>query len=236
MDFLLNNIFVGLPKVMGQKHAKSPMDREWESGIFKELVNGPIWVGRTKLDGDGQADIKNHGGPEKAVFAYPKEYYPYWQQELDISDIKVGGMGENFSVANVTEQSISIGDTFEIGGAILQVSQPRQPCWKPARRYKIKNFALLIQDTGKTGWYFRVLQEGIVEAGQTFNLVDRPSPKWTIEQCNHVMHVDKNNLQSAAELAECEWLAVNWKARLQKRVEQVESTDITNRVYGPNEL
>lgn len=235
MSILLSKVFVGLPKVIGDKNAVHPMDREWESAIFKEPVEGPVWVGKTKLDGDGQADLKNHGGLEKAVFAYPSEHYTYWQREHGVAEMGLGGMGENFSTAHISEEVIAIGDAFEIGGAIVQVSQPRQPCWKPARRFKMKNLALLIQDTGRTGWYFRVLQEGHVEEGQTFTLVDRPAPEWTIEQCNNVMHFAKEDLGKAALLAKCEWLAVNWKTTLLNRVEKGKHPLLSKRVFGPNE-
>ncbi|MDQ0214441.1 MOSC domain-containing protein YiiM [Oikeobacillus pervagus] len=235
MDILLEKVFVGKPKTVGKKEAKEPMDREWTSGIFKEPVQGPIWVGKTNVAGDGQADLKHHGGPEKAVFAYPTSHYIYWQKELGSVGMMAGGMGENFSMGNITEEMISIGDTFQIGEAIVQVSQPRQPCWKPARRFKIKNLALLLQNTGRTGWYFRVLKEGFVEEGQKFILLDRPFAEWTVAKCNEIMHVDKRNLEKAQELANIDLLAINWRTTLRNRVEKGESQDIRNRVLGPNE-
>ena len=234
MDFLLKEIFVGVPKTVGNSAADNPMEREWRSGIFKERVNGSIWVGKTGLTGDGQADLKHHGGPEKAVFAYPKEHYTYWQNELNNAQINLGGMGENFSLVHLTEEMIAIGDIFQIGEAIVQVSQPRQPCWKPARRFKIKNLAVLLQNTGRTGWYFRVLKEGLVDGGQSFILLERSFPKWTIEKCNQIMHIDKQNFKEAKELAECELLAMNWRITLQNRVEKGEFSDIQNRLIGPN--
>lgn len=235
MTTLLKRLYIGTPKTIGNKAAVHPMEREWTSAIFKEPVEGPIWLGKTSLVGDGQADLKHHGGPEKAVFAYPDEHYQYWQSELAKQNITSGGMGENFLMENVMEDMISIGDTFEIGEAIVQVSQPRQPCWKPARRFNIKNLALLLQNTGKTGWYFRVLKEGFVEEGQSFHLVDRPYPYWTIEKCNQIMHHERDNLVEARELANCELLAINWQATLKNRVEKGEISDIRNRVFGPNE-
>lgn len=235
MNFLLKKIFVGLPRTVGRKEAENPMEREWESGIFKEPVKGSVWLGTTNLAGDGQADLKHHGGPEKAVFAYPIEHYAYWQQELGPYQISPGGMGENFLLENLTEEMLAIGDTFQIGEAIVQVSQPRQPCWKPARRFKVKNLALLLQNTGRTGWYFRVLKEGNVEEGQTFTLVDRLFPQWTIQRCNEIMHVEKQNLELASKLAQCDLLAPNWRTTLNNRIEKGENLDIRKRVIGPNE-
>jgi MOSC domain-containing protein YiiM len=235
MSFLLKEVFTGLPKTVGTKAAKSPMEREWTSGIFKEKVEGAVWLSKTKLEGDGQADLENHGGLEKAVFAYPLEHYRYWQQEHGISDISSGGMGENFIIDQINEGMISIGDTFQIGEAIVQVSQPRQPCWKPARRFRTKNLALLIQNTGRTGWYFRVLKEGHVEAGQPLILVENPYPQWTIEKCNEVLHAKKANFEEMRELAACDCLAPKLRDTLHKRMETQEAPNIQKRVYGPNE-
>lgn len=237
MNTILNKVFVGLPKTIGSKEAANPMEREWTSAIFKEPVEGPIWVGKTGLTGDGVADLEHHGGPEKAVFAYSIENYTYWRNELDISDISAGGMGENLVMEHATEETVSIGDTFQIGEAIIQVSQPRQPCWKPARRFKIKNLALLLQNTGKTGWYFRVLQEGYIEEGQTFTILDRPYPHWTIQKCNQILHGKQQNFIEMQELAGCELLAPGMRDTLAKRIEKRNSgaPDIRNRVFGPNE-
>lgn len=235
MSIFLKQVFVGLPKTVGNKEAKNPMDREWTSAIFKELVEGPIWVGKMGLAGDGQWDLEHHGGPEKAVFAYGFENYTNWQKELGISEITSGAMGENLVMEQINEEEISIGDTFQIGGAVLQLSQPRQPCWKPARRFKVKNLALLLQNTGRTGWYFRVLTEGFVEEGQTFTLVDRPYPQWTIQKCNQIIHAKKQNIEEMRELSQCELLASGMRTTLEKRIEMRETPDIRNRVFGPND-
>ena len=232
---LLKEIFAGLPKTVGTKDAENPMDREWTSAIFKERVKGPVLVGKTGLLGDGQADTENHGGPEKAVFGYAFENYTYWENQLGTTAVSVGGMGENFVLEHVSEETICIGDTFEIGEAIIQVSQPRLPCWKPARRFKIKQLALLIQNTGKTGWYFRVLKEGNVEEGQTFTLLERPFPNWTIAECNRILHSNTPNLEKMQELAQCDLLAPVIKSTLSKRIEMKVAPDITGRVIGPNE-
>lgn len=237
MEIFLKKVFVGLPKTIGSKDAVNPMEREWTSAIFKDPIEGAIWVGKTGIKGDGQYDLEHHGGPEKAVFAYSIENYSYWHKELGISEILPGGMGENLAMEHVTEETISIGDTFQIGEAVIQVSQPRQPCWKPARRFKIKNLALLLQSTGKTGWYFRVLQEGYVEAGQTFTLLDRPYPQWTIHKCNQIIHAKEQNFEEMKELADCEMLAPGMRATLAKRIEKRNpgALDIRDRVFGPNE-
>ncbi|MED4350860.1 MOSC domain-containing protein [Schinkia azotoformans] len=235
MDMILKKVFVGLPQKVGVKDAKNPMEREWESGIFKQPIQGPVLLTKTGLLGDGQADRENHGGPEKAVFVYPFEHYENWQKELNATEIGPGAMGENFLLENVKEDMVAIGDTYQIGDAIVQVSQPRQPCWKPARRFKIKNLALLIQNSGRTGWYFRVLKEGNIEVGQKLTLIERPYPKWTISKCNEIMHGTSPNPEEVREFAQCELLAQNWKNTLNKRIATGETSDIRKRVIGPNE-
>lgn len=226
-------VFTGKVKKLGDANAKDPMDREWESGIFKQPTEEQVWLSKTGLDGDEQADKKHHGGPEKALFAYPIKHYKLWKEELNI-DIDMGAMGENLAVLEMDEFSVCIGDTYQLGDAVIQVSQPRQPCWKPARRFKIKDFALRIQNTGRTGWYFRVLEEGHIISRIDMELIDRPYPQWSIAACNEVMHVYKDDLKLADELASCELLAPNWKRTLQNRLRGRER-DIRRRVYGPNE-
>jgi len=229
----VQNVFTGKVKKMGNPDAKAPMEREWESGIFKQEKNGQLWLSETGLTGDEQADKKSHGGPEKAVFAYPIKHYPYWKADLKNETIDIGAMGENLAVLEMDEASVCIGDTYQLGDAIIQVSQPRRPCWKPARRFKVKDLALRIQNSGRTGWYFRVLKEGYITASAHFELMERPYPKWTIDACNRVMYIHKDDLQLAEELASCEYLAVNWKRTLNKRLAGQASND-AKRVFGPN--
>lgn len=229
----LHKLFIGKVKRMGKKDAENPLEREWESGIFKNATNEEVWLTETGFKGDEVADKKNHGGPEKAVFAYPIKHYTYWQQVIEHEDMQMGAMGENFALLEMDEFTVCIGDTYKIGDAIIQVSQPRQPCWKPARRFQIMDLALQIQNTGRTGWYFRVLQEGAIQEDSPLELLDRPYPQWTIQAANEVMHFNKDDLQLADALASCELLADNWVQRLKKRLRGQES-GIEKRVYGPN--
>jgi MOSC domain-containing protein YiiM len=149
---IIEQILIGKPQAFGQKDAAHPMDREWESGIVKHAVTGKIWAGKTNLEGDGQADLKHHGGLEKAIFVYPASHYDYWQKTLQKPDFMMGAFGENLAVQHLTEDEICIGDVYQVGEAIVQVSQPRQPCWKPARRWKMKDLALQVQQQGMAGW------------------------------------------------------------------------------------
>lgn len=225
---------VGLPRQLGREGASEPMDRPWTTGFYKEPVAGPVRLGVTNLEGDGQADLVHHGGPDKAVLAYAAEHYDAWRQELTLPDLPFAAFGENFTIAGLSEASVCIGDVWQVGDTLLQVSQPRQPCWKLARRWRIKTLALRVQETGRTGWYLRVLQEGTIEAGLPLELHERPHPTWTVLRANRVMHVDKSDLRLAAELAELPQLAPHWKATLLRRVEQNVHPDPDKRLIGPN--
>jgi MOSC domain-containing protein YiiM len=228
-------LFAGKIKQIGDPNASNPMDRQWETGIFKNVVQGKMWLGETGLTGDEVADKENHGGPEKAIFTYPVTHYEFWKNKLELDSIGMGAMGENLAVNDLDEDSVCIGDIYQFGDAVIQVSQPRRPCWKPARRFQMIDFALRIQNTGRTGWYFRVLKEGFVQGEVELTLLERPYPEWSIAKCNEVMYVKKDDLKLAKELASCKPLAQNWKQTLTKRLSGEKSSD-EKRVYGPNKF
>ncbi|MCM3585719.1 MOSC domain-containing protein [Mesobacillus maritimus] len=229
----VQKLLTGKVKTVGNPHASNRLDRQWESGIFKNTVDDKLWLSQKGLTGDEVADKKNHGGPEKALFAYSATHYDVWKEELDVNAIEIGAMGENIAVHFMDEHTVCIGDTYQFGDAIIQVSQPRQPCWKPARRFKVIDFALRIQQSGRTGWYFRVLKEGLVQGETELTLLDRPYPQWTIAKCNEVMHVKTDDLTLANELYACKFLAESWKQTLAKRLAG-EKSSIEKRVFGPN--
>lgn len=231
----LASIQVGLPRNLGIEGAPQPMDRPWSTGFLKKPINCPVWLGKTNLDGDGQADLRHHGGPEKAVLAYAAEHYHEWQQCLVSSEFGYGAFGENFTIIGQTESSVCIGDTYEVGDALVQVSQPRQPCWKLSRRWRIKDLALQVQQTGRTGWYLRVLREGYVAPKQLITLIDCPYPQWTISRANEIMHQHLNDRELAAELATCPLLAANWQSTLVNRASQGINPDPNSRLVGTNE-
>lgn len=196
-------------------------DKSWVSGIFKSAVEGPRFLGKTNLDGDAQADLKNHGGPDKAICVYASEHYAHWQRQFGLPEIPFGAFGENFTTLGLDERELAIGDTLAVGKAgevIIQVSQPRQPCWKLARRWQTKDMVEQVQDTGYTGWYFRVLQEGMVEAGDALTLVERPYPHLTLAEANRVMHHDKADWEAIAVLYSCPLLSSSWHSSLRRRL------------------
>jgi MOSC domain-containing protein YiiM len=232
---LLLTLQVGLPKDLGVAGAPNPMDRRWSTGFFKAPVTRPVWLGKTNLAGDGQADLKHHGGPDKAVCAYPALHYPAWRGELALPGLPYGAFGENWTVEGLAEADVCVGDTFAVGEATVQISQPRQPCWKLSRRWRVKDLAARVQATGRTGWYFRVLTEGYVGPGQALLLLDRPHPAWTIARANHVMHQARRDQEAAAALAACPLLSVTWRETLAQRAETGRNPDPKRRLIGANE-
>ncbi len=210
----LVSVQVALPQAYGRPDAADWMDQPWRTGFFKEPVTGPRWLGPTNLAGDGQADLENHGGPDKAVLVYAAAHYPLWRDELARPDLPYGAFGENFTVDSLTEDTVCIGDRFALGDAVVQVSQPRQPCWKLARRWRMKELTALVDRTGRTGWYVRVLQEGEVRPGLPLTLLERPCPEWTVAQATAVLRNRTHDRAAARELAACELLAASWRTYL----------------------
>ncbi len=204
------------------------------SGIFKTPLQGPCFVDFNGLTADAQADLKHHGGKEKALHHYAYDHYAAWRDDIganpSLNDI--GAFGENLSTTGVTEGDIAVGDTFAIGTAIIQVSQGRQPCWKLNARFEVPDMALRVQNTGRTGWYYRVLQAGYIEAGNELRLVDRLSPEWTIKRLWHALYVDRLNFDELQEIAGLTTLAENWRAYAAKRIETRKVEDWDRRLNG----
>lgn len=213
----LVSIQVGIPTTYGDEGAADPMDRPWTTSFFKKPVAGPVAVFATSLAGDGQADLKNHGGVDKAILAYSADHYPNWKQELGLVEMPYGAFGENLSITEQDEASVCIGDLWRLGTTLLQVTQPRQPCWKLARRWRIKDLAARVVENGKCGWYLRVIEQGTIEAGQTLEQIARPNPTWSIARAHDVMHHRKDDRALAAELAALPELSLTWKASLRQR-------------------
>ena len=147
--------------------------REVETGIFKSPVQGPVKVKFTNLEGDGQADLTVHGGKDKAIYAYSFDTYDWWKEHLPNQEISFGAMGENLTMDQLPEDSMYIGDTFELGTCVLQVAQPRFPCFKLGVMYKDMSLIKTFMQYGRPGVYFRVLKEGHIEAGDTLKLINR---------------------------------------------------------------
>jgi MOSC domain-containing protein YiiM len=206
------SIQVGRPRAYGHAGAADPHDRPWTTGFFKQPVDGPAWVGKLNLEGDGQADLGNHGGVDKAVLAYAAVHYDDWQRELAMPELAAGGFGENLTIAGLTENDVAIGDQWRAGDVLLEVSQPRQPCWKLGRRWRCSELPKLVVKTGRTGWYLRVLDEGLLTPGDAIELVERPHPEWTIARANEVFYA-KDRHEEKRSLADVALLSAAWKAQ-----------------------
>ena len=230
----IHSLQVGMPKDHGTEGAEDPMEKPWRTGFYKDPVEGAVYLGRTNLDGDGQANLRHHGGPDKAVCVYPTARYPHWRGRLD-RELPFGAFGENFSLDGTDEEAACIGDVYTVGEARVEVSQPRSPCWKLARRWKEKQLAVWFQETGFTGWYLRVLKEGYVETGQALTLEKRPYPEWTIMRANEVRYHEKKDKELAARLAGCEALGASWRKKLRLRAERDFQPDEIKRLLGQNQ-
>jgi MOSC domain-containing protein YiiM len=208
------SIQVARPRVHGTDGASNPADRAWKTAFFKEPVAGPVRVRRLNLAGDAQADLRVHGGLDKAVLAYSADHYDRWQYELDLPEMSGGGFGENLTIAGLTEIDVCIGDAWRAGDVLFQVSQPRQPCWKLARRWNLPGLPKLVVKTGRSGWYLRVLEEGTIEPGLNFSLVERPHATWSVARASETFYARPKDANAIAELASLPELSKDWREDL----------------------
>ncbi|MBU8905029.1 MOSC domain-containing protein [Desertibacillus haloalkaliphilus] len=195
-----------------------------ETGFIKTPVDGPVYLSKENLAGDRQADMKNHGGIDKAVCVYSYDHYHYWERELGIQ-LEASAFGENLTVRGLTEADVCIGDVFQLGGAVVQVSQPRQPCYKIARVHKLENLPQRVQQTGYSGFYFRVLEEGHVSKHSRLVVKERHKSGVSIAFANQTMYHDKENQQALKKLVNVEELAASWKKPLLQRLEKLEANE-----------
>lgn len=204
------------------------------SGICKTPVDRPVLLGPTGFEGDEQGDPRVHGGPQKAVHHYPADHYPLWQAELGpLPPLQQpGAFGENLSTHGLTEENVAIGDSFALGKAVIQVSQGRQPCWKLNLRFGVADMARQVQDTGRTGWYYRVLQPGLVAPDDRMQLLSRPAPQWTLHRLWHALYVDRMNLPELQAIADLDLLAEGWRKYAVRRLASRQVEDWRTRLEG----
>lgn len=191
------------------------------SGIAKTITAGPWRITPDGLEGDAQGDRKHHGGTEKALHHYPREHYAAWATEIGPHPLlsAPGAFGENLSTTGWIEGNVCIGDVVRFGPVLLQVSQGRQPCFRLNRRFSRDDMAVLVQRTGRTGWYYRVLEAGIVEAGTALTVVDRPQPDWPLARLLHLLYRDTRNRDALAQAVDVAELADGWRALFRRRLE-----------------
>ena len=204
------------------------------SAIAKVPVAGRLWLGAGGFEGDAQADRRVHGGPEKAVHHYPFDHYAAWRADLGALPLldAPGAFGENISITGMTEDMVAVGDVFRVGGALMQVSQGRQPCWKLNHRFGVPDMARRVQDTGRTGWYYRVLDPGMVAPGDDLVLIDRLAPEWTLHRLWRAMYVDRLNRTELETIAALDVLAEGWRRYAQRRLDSGRVEDWRPRLEG----
>ena len=212
---ILVSVQVGKPRFLGNDVGlPKPLDHRWHSAFFKEPVAGPVMLRSTNLEGDRQADPRVHGGPEMAVLAYSADHYPAWRAELGIAEMGPGGFAENFTISGQDELSVCIGDVYRVGEATVQVSQPRGPCYKISYRWKRPDLLGRCESNGRHGWYLRVLDEGLVEAGLPVELLERPNPDWSVRRAADVYRSRRKRSEEAEQLARLAGYAASTAARI----------------------
>ncbi|MCY4465055.1 MAG: MOSC domain-containing protein [Chloroflexi bacterium] len=200
----------------GQLQAVDANGRQYQTGIYKSVQMGQIWLRRLGLQGDAQADLKAHGGPHRAIYCYAHENYSYWAAQLGRRDFRYGQFGENLTTLGLLESQACIGDIYRIGGALIQVSQPRVPCYKLADKMGIAGFEKTFLAANRPGFYARVLQEGRVEAGEPIALVERSPAELTVTQVNAALYLDKSDRDTARRARKLASLSPGWRASFEK--------------------
>jgi MOSC domain-containing protein YiiM len=230
-EVTVDTVLIGLVGPFGPKGVPS--------GIDKRPLAGAVLVTALGLSGDGQGDPKHHGGPEKALHHYAYDHYPAWRAELAEISTQAGpvlsapgAFGENLSTTGLTEADVCIGDRFRLGAALVEVSQARQPCWKLNHRFGHAGMSRAVQQSLRTGWYYRVLEEGELRAGDALTLASRPYPAWSLARLLRVLYVDRLDYAALAEMAELPPLAESWRKLARQRVAKHEVEDMEKRLAG----
>lgn len=209
------SVNVSLPRIMARG------GREVRTGILKEPVEGRVAVGRTNLAGDAQADRRVHGGPDKAVYAYPLEHYAHWRAELG-REPEHAAFGENLSVEGMDEAGVLIGDRYRIGSALLEVAQPRSPCAKLALRMGDPAFGRRFVLSLRSGFYLRVIEEGELGAGDAVAREARGAAGVSVSEAMHVGLIDGEDVAGARRVMAEPALAAEWRGLLARRLPAAE--------------
>src|SRR3954470_18718862 len=197
-----------------------PQDIEWKgrivhTGIWKDPVRGRCRVRRLNVDGDGQGDVAGHGGEQRAVFVYQLESYRYWQEQLKRDDFVHGQFGENFTVDGLPDDSVCIGDRYQIGSALLEITQPRVTCYRVGIRMNESRMPALLTSSGRPGFYFRVLREGDVGAGDAIVKVGEATERMTVAEINGLLYSPdhpRDRLECALRIGA---LSTGWRSSLE---------------------
>ena len=191
------------------------------SAFAKHAVDGPVHIGFLGLGGDAQADRKHHGGPDMAVHLYPRDHRPFWREaigqhpKLD----EHGAFGTNLAVEGLTEDKVMIGDRFRLGQALLEVSQPRKPCWKIEHHFGQSGMVTAIIASGNCGWYFRVIEEGMAQAGDVLEPIADSGTAWSVAEVFRAIVGPGKAIprETFAALADCPQLSDDWRQKAAAR-------------------
>jgi MOSC domain-containing protein YiiM len=190
------------------------------TGIFKEPIYHRTKLRKLNLDGDKQADLTVHGGVDKAVYSYPGEHYRFWQKELPDKYLSWGMFGENFTTEGLFEDNVNIGDQFQIGTAIVIVTQPRMPCYKLGVKFGRMDIIKRFLSSGLTGIYFKVLQEGEVGVGDVIELIRRDDNNVTVKDVVRIYTVDKDDVHTMERAIKIKDLPDGWRSHFIEQLDQ----------------
>jgi ferredoxin-NADP reductase/MOSC domain-containing protein YiiM len=193
-----------------------PRDIEWKgrivhTAIWKDPVHGRCRVRRLNLDGDGQGDFAGHGGEQRAVFVYQIESYRYWQEQLKRTDFVHGQFGENFTIEALADDAVCIGDRYQIGNAVFEITQPRVTCYRVGIRMNEPRMPSLLTGSGRPGFYFRVLQEGEVEAGDEIKKIGEAKERMTVADINALLYSSEHPRDQLHRALQIEALSPGWR-------------------------
>ncbi|EGG33433.1 MOSC domain-containing protein [Paenibacillus sp. HGF5] len=186
--------------------------KDLSTGIYKQPVEGSLFLSSLNFEGDGQADLVNHGGLDKAVCAYPSEHYPYWERSLG-KPMPYAAFGENLTLRGLLEDEVRIGDVYRVGEAVLQVSQPRYPCFKLSQKHGVKDMPARVLNTGYSGFYFRVLEEGKVSADSPVTRLDSHASGIAVLEVLRMMKDGRKDEQGLMRMLEIDELASSLKSQ-----------------------
>ncbi len=206
---------VGKIKIIQDESMKNG---HWATGSYKEPVSNIRDVKFDGIEGDEVSDLVHHGGEHKAVFANSFLNYPKWQEYLGVDKLTFGALAENLTLDKIAEEDVCIGDIHKIGTTTLEVSQPREPCWKISKKHKNKTFTKEIYDTGRTGWYYRVLEEGQIKKGDSIEFLKRISNSISILKANDILRNPASDIQTANYLLELDVLGEPFRKSLRRKI------------------
>ncbi len=195
--------------------------RRVRTGIYKEPITGPVKVARLNLEGDAQADLSVHGGPNKAVYVYSRKNVEFWRRELRRDDLRPGSLGENLTVDDLPDTDICIGDELEIGTARFVVTQPRLPCYKLGIALGMPEFPKMFKESGRTGFYLKVLREGTIAAGDVLQKIECPEePRMTVAEFVTITNQPTLTQKDFERIQKLKALPESWRRRLEEEIRE----------------